>query len=235
MAAPAVAVANGVYRFPTLGDFVNTMAFVQADGSVTLVDCGISRAPTHIVKGLAAIGKHPRDVQRIILTHSHEDHAGGAAAMVQQTGVPGVAVHTDEAQFVETGTPPPRDQQLLAGRVFQRLPLGGFDPTPVTTLLTDGELLDSELRVHHTPGHTPGHIALVHEPSGVLVTGDSIWNMASRRTWPVSAFCSDHILNRKTAHVLGELDYEVVAFIHGPHIDTNARETIRGFLRSKGY
>lgn len=235
MGAPAVAVGEGVYRFPTLGDFVNTMAIVQSDGSVTLIDCGINRAPARIVKGLAAIGKHPKDVQRIVLTHSHEDHAGGAAEMVERTGVTGVDVHADEAQFVASGTPPPRDANLLAGRIFQRLPIGGFAATPVARELTDGELLDQELRVHHTPGHTPGHIALVHEPSGVLVAGDAIWNMASRRTWPVSAFCSDHLLNRQTAHVLGELEYETVAFIHGPHIDQNARETIRGFLRQKGY
>lgn len=235
MGTPAVQVGERVYRFPTLGDYVNTMAIVQDDGSVTLIDCGTKKAPAHIVKGLAAIGKHPKDVQRIVLTHSHEDHAGGAAGVVDETGVAGVDCHEAEAQYVETGTAPPRDETLLSGRIFQRLPMGGFVATPVANRLTDGELLDNELRVHHTPGHTPGHIALVHEPSGVLVTGDSIWNMASRRTWPVSAFCSDHLLNRKTAHVLGELEYQTVAFIHGPHIDTNARETIRGFLKSKGY
>lgn len=235
MGTPAVQVGERVYRFPTLGDFVNTMASVQEDGSVTLIDCGTKRAPAQIVEGLAAIGKHPNDVQRIVLTHSHEDHAGGAAVVVDATGLPGVDCHADEAQFVETGSAPPRDENTLSGRVFERLPMGGFTATPVANRLTDGDLLDGELRVHHTPGHTPGHIALVHEPSGVLVTGDSIWNMASRRTWPVSAFCTDHILNRKTAHVLGELEYETVAFIHGPHIEQNARETIRRFLKSKGY
>jgi hypothetical protein len=34
--------------------------------------------------------------------------------------------------------------------------------------------------------------------------------------------------------VLGELDYRVAAFTHGPHIRDNARESIRGFLRRKG-
>jgi glyoxylase-like metal-dependent hydrolase (beta-lactamase superfamily II) len=45
---------------------------------VTLVDCGLKRAPGRIVAGLRAIGRHPYDVTRILLTHAHLDHAGGA-------------------------------------------------------------------------------------------------------------------------------------------------------------
>ena len=59
MPAPIVMLAPGVYRIPTLGDFINSFAFVDADGQVTLVDCGISRAPARIVAGLAGIGRHP--------------------------------------------------------------------------------------------------------------------------------------------------------------------------------
>ena len=44
------------------------------------------------------------------------------------------------------------------------------------------------------PGHTPGHCSLLHEPSGTLITGDAIWNMRSRRTWPVLAFCTNAAL-----------------------------------------
>ena len=57
--------------------------------------------------------------------------------------------------------------------------------------------------------------------------------MASRMTWPVSTFCTSHKLNRKSAHVLGELDYDIVAFTHGPHINSGARDAVRGFLKRK--
>ena len=85
--------------------------------------------------------------------------------------------------------------------------------------MSDGELLDgSALRVHHTPGHTPGHCSLLHEPSGTLITGDAIWNMRSRRTWPVLAFCTNAVLTEQTAATLGELEYTTAAFTHGPEI-----------------
>lgn len=227
--------APGVYRFPTASHFINTVAFVADDGSVTLVDCGTKYAPKRIVQGLASIGKHPRDVQRIILTHAHNDHAGGAAEMVRRTGIDGVDVHAGDARYVEAGEGTPKDPTVLGGRVFARLGGGGFEPTPVSQQLRDGQLLEvaGGLSIHHTPGHSPGHIALRHEPSNLLITGDSIWNMASRMSWPVAAFCTSHKLNQRTAHVLGELEYDIVAFTHGPHIDTGAREAVRGFLKRK--
>ena len=89
--AAAIEMTPGVFRFPTLGDYINTIAFLEDDGSVTLVDCGLKQAPTRIVAGLREIGKVPADVQRIVLTHAHNDHAGGAAEMVRRTGLQGVA------------------------------------------------------------------------------------------------------------------------------------------------
>lgn len=231
--SPAVALAPGVYRIPTLGDFINSYAFVDADGSVTLVDCGIKRAPKRIVAGLSAMGKHPRDVQRIVLTHAHFDHAGGAAQMVETTSACGVSVHTDDADFVRSGTRPPSDMSSSGGRLLARAPWGDFRPTPVTEQLIDGQVLDvaGGLRVLHTPGHTPGHVSLLHASTGVLITGDSIFNMNSRMSWPARLSCTSFRRNVETAHVLGDVDYTVAAFTHGPEIADNAREQVRSFLR----
>lgn len=230
----AIEMTPGVFRFPLLGDFINTIAFLEDDGSVTLVDCGLKQAPPKIVAGLRAMGKVPGDVQRIVLTHAHNDHAGGAAEMVRRSGLDGVQVHTDDAEFIRAGVAPPLDQSIISGRVFSRLSSGKFEAMAVTDELIDGQLIDvaGGLRVHHTPGHSPGHISLVHEPTSLLITGDAIFNML-RMTWPVAAFCTDHKLNQKSAHVLGELEYDVVAFTHGEHIDQKARETVRGFLKRK--
>lgn len=230
----AIEMTPGVFRFPTLGDYINTIAFLEDDGSVTLVDCGLDKAPPKIVAGLRAMGKVPGDVQRIVLTHAHHDHAGGAAEMLRRSGVEGVAVHADDADYIEAGEASPLDTSTISGRVLSRTPTKKFEAVPVTEPLVDGQLIDvaGGLTVHHTPGHSPGHISLRHERTGLLITGDAIFNML-RMTWPVAAYCTDHKLNQKSAHVLGELEYDVVAFTHGPHITTNARETVRGFLKRK--
>lgn len=229
--SPATQLAPGVWRIPTLGrSAVNSFAFVDGDGSVTLVDCGLAKAPPRIVAGLAAIGKGPADVTRIVLTHMHADHVGGAAEMARTTGAT-VAAHTADAGYATAGTIPAPDQSFLPARIFTRFGSETFPTFQVTEPLTDGAVLDvaGGLRVVHTPGHSPGHVSLLHEPSGVLVTGDALFNVFGVR-WPVRSFCSDFAMTQRTAHVLGELEYEVAAFTHGPEITDRPREHIRRFL-----
>jgi glyoxylase-like metal-dependent hydrolase (beta-lactamase superfamily II) len=228
---PAVAVAPGVFRIPTVGSSAtNSFALLDDDGSVTLVDTGLKSAPARIVAGLAALGKHPADVQRIVLTHAHPDHAGGAAELASRTGAP-VAVHAGDAGFAAAGQSPPNDRSIATGRLFARLPGGGFPPVPVGEELADGQVLDvaGGLRVVATPGHSPGHISLVHEASRTLITGDAIFNVLGVRYSP-RVLCSDFRLNRRTAHVLGELEYDRAGFTHGPEIVDGAREAVRSFL-----
>lgn len=226
-----IALSSRVYRIPTFGDYINSFAFLEDDGSVTLVDCGLTRAPAAIVRGLAALGRRPSDVQRIVLTHAHEDHAGGAARMVRETSADGVAVHTAEAEYARSGSRPPLPRTL-----FSRLRSGGFAAVPVVEELHDGQILDiaGGVEVLHTPGHTPGHISLLHRDSGVLITGDSIFNMNARMRWPIAAFCTDAVQNEQTATRLADAEYTTAAFTHGPHIAQTGREAIRSFLRRKG-
>ena len=229
----AIALAGPVYRIPTLGNFINSFALLEDDGSVTLVDCGVERAPRRIVAGLAALGKHPSDVQRIVLTHAHADHAGGAAAMVAQTAADGVDVHTDEAEYARAGQAPGTGHPSMMFTVMQRLNLGKFAPVPVAREFHDGDVLDvaGGLQVFHTPGHTPGHVSLLHADTGVFITGDVIFNMM-RVSWPVKSFCTSFPLNQQSAGVLCDVEYSVAAFTHGPEIRDGAREKVRKFVDS---
>jgi glyoxylase-like metal-dependent hydrolase (beta-lactamase superfamily II) len=120
----------------------------------------------------------------------------------------------------------------LDNRSAQRKQKQAYPPVVVAEEFVDGQVLPvaGGLRVVHTPGHTLGHVALLHEPTGVLVTGDSIWNIRKLR-WCIRSFCTDIKMNEQTAAVLGELDYDVAAFTHGAHVSDNARERVRGFLR----
>ncbi len=225
-----VSLAPGVVRIPvTPMDLVNVFAFRDADGQVTLVDAGLKGSPARILRALGEIGSAPQDVTRIIVTHSHVDHVGGLSRLVEQTGAQ-VAVHDDDADDVRVGRGAPLDPTTTVGRLRTRN--YAADPAPVDTELHDGDVLGvaGGLRVVHTPGHTPGHVSLLHEPTGTLITGDAIWNMRSRRTWPVMSFCSSGVLTKQTAHRLGDLEYGTAAFTHGPEIRGDGRAAIRSFL-----
>jgi glyoxylase-like metal-dependent hydrolase (beta-lactamase superfamily II) len=233
--SPAIELAPGVFRVPTTGkDYVNSFALVQDDGSVTLVDTGLKRAPARIVAGLAAIGKHPRDVTRILLTHVHPDHAGGAVEMVRLTGAP-VSVHNDDQEWARSGRiTDSTDRTTWLGRLFARTGASTIEPFEPAAALQDGEVLpvSGGLRVVHTPGHSPGHVSLLHEDSRTLITGDALFNvrfLGGARVSP-SFLCSDFAMTKRTAHRLGDLEYDLAAFTHGPEIRDRARETVRRLL-----
>jgi glyoxylase-like metal-dependent hydrolase (beta-lactamase superfamily II) len=232
---PAVRLSEHVWRIPTLPfSLINSFALVEDDGGVTLVDCGLKRAPARIVRGLAAMGKQPGDVRRIVLTHAHTDHAGGLAELKRRAGDPPLEVHADDAGYVRDGVSAPPDLSLTVGRLMARGPDQRFTAVEVGRELHDGDVLPvaGGLRVVHTPGHTPGHVSLLHEPDAVLVTGDSLVNVAGIRRVPGSS-CTDAAQSRRTAQRLVDLEYSVVAFTHGPEIRAGARDAVGRYLRTR--
>lgn len=231
--AVIVELAPGVWRMPLLGDFVNGFLLRDDDGQVTVVDMGLPTSGKKVLAALASIGSGPTEVTRLLLTHCHVDHAGGAAYVAEQTGRP-VDIHTDDAGYVRTGTQPEPDRTFRLGRLLARVPGPTGVPLTVGEELTDGQLLPvaGGLRVVHTPGHSPGHASYLHEPSGVLITGDAIFNVLGIR-WPLRALCSNFTMTQQTAHRLAELDYDVAAFTHGPEIRERPRDAIRRFLAGK--
>lgn len=228
---PTVALAPGVWRVPLLRDYINGFVFRDDDGQVTLLDMGLPSHGPRLLAALDSIGSSTADVTRLLLTHAHADHMGGTAHVAERTGL-GVGVHADDATYVRNGESAPQEAVGLLGRLLHLVSPGpGLTPVPVAAELTDGQLLPvaGGLRVVHTPGHSPGHAAFLHEPSGVLVTGDSIMNPIGLR-WSPKSLCSDFRMSRRTAHRLAELDYSVAAFTHGPEVRDRAREHIRSFL-----
>ncbi|HWG92878.1 MAG TPA: MBL fold metallo-hydrolase [Mycobacteriales bacterium] len=228
----AVPLADGVWRIPTApADTVNSLLLADDDGSLVLVDAGLRGAHRAVLRAIADVGKQPGDVQRILLTHGHSDHAGGLARTQRATGAQ-VLAHEDEAQYVREGTPPPAG--TTTGRLLARLPGTGFARTDVDGTFADGAVLPvaGGLQVVHTPGHSPGHCSFLHLRSGVLLTGDAVFNVRGLRYSP-KTFCTDVPLSRETASRLGELSFDVVAFTHGAHIATGAQAALRAFLAGR--
>jgi glyoxylase-like metal-dependent hydrolase (beta-lactamase superfamily II) len=70
----------------------------------------------------------------------------------------------------------------------------------------------------------------VTDVTRILVThahGDHVGGLGGLRAR------TDAAMTRRTAEILGELDYDLVAFTHGPEIRTGAREAVRGFLGAR--
>ncbi|MBC3840845.1 MBL fold metallo-hydrolase [Streptacidiphilus sp. 4-A2] len=114
---------------------------------------------------------------------------------------------------------------------MDRLPKLHWEPFTADATVTDGELIEgSGLRVIHTPGHSPGHIALHHGSTGTVLVGDAVFNRGGLDLGR-PAFAADPALR---AAALARLpgDLRAIGFAHGADIDDAAgADAFTAFVR----
>jgi glyoxylase-like metal-dependent hydrolase (beta-lactamase superfamily II) len=133
---------------------------------------------------LEAIGKLGARVEKIVLTHGHIDHAGGAAALKEALEAAGVE---GTKQSIPIEGPDERDRFLLEGLEAQGRAFGitGVRNVVPDRWLHEGdqiELAGQTFDVLHCPGHTPGHVVLVNAPARFAILGDVLFRGSIGRT-----------------------------------------------------
>ena len=204
---------------------------IDGDEGVTLVDTGLPRRHGAIVEALGAIGRSPDDVSAIVVTHSHADHVGGAAALASKSGA---AVHAGAADAAairgdEPAPPPPvLDRVPFLKPVFRLMP----DPLPVGEVTVDPSALPSDLTAIPTPGHTPGHTAyLLDRAGGVVFVGDAAVATKAgkvKRGWMNRA---EPVFDGSLRTLAG-LRFQVACFGHSPAITVGADTAFARFVEA---
>ncbi len=165
--------------------FVNAY-LLQAEDGFILIDTGIGEVWTKLESELLLRDALPERLKLVILTHGDMDHAGNCKKLQQKYGV-SIAVHQGDLEMVSTGRSKPRSANTFAGKLMTWMAArmkdttGCFEPN---FYLEDGQSLQEfglDASVIHTPGHTPGSIAIL-TAAGDLIVGDTLSNRRTPKT-----------------------------------------------------
>jgi glyoxylase-like metal-dependent hydrolase (beta-lactamase superfamily II) len=143
----------------------------DTDGAALVVDPGFEAEAI-----LEEIDHQRLRPQAIVLTHAHVDHAAGVAEIKRAYPGAPVLLHRDDLPLYENL---PMQAQMFG--------LPPTEPAPPDGFLADGDRLvlgTDSLLVRHCPGHSPGHVVLVHEDphAPLAVVGDVLFAGSIGRT-----------------------------------------------------
>jgi glyoxylase-like metal-dependent hydrolase (beta-lactamase superfamily II) len=152
-------------------------AVIESPSGVAVVDPGPTTCLETLTLGLQSRGLHLADVQQILLTHIHLDHAGATGTIVRAH--PHIRVYVHERGAVHLAEPGKliESARRLYGSDMDRL-WGEFAAVPHGNLvaLAGGEQLEAGGRrfdVAYTPGHAIHHVSYYERASGVAFVGDT--------------------------------------------------------------
>ena len=131
----------------------NKGAFVDPGGDIDLLMDAVEQAGC--------------EIEKILLTHGHADHAGAADELRERLGIPIEGPHIDEQFWIDTIPQDSAKYSFPGGRAFDsdRWLVGGDSVTVGN--VTFG--------VYHCPGHTPGHVVFHQPESNLAFVGDVLF------------------------------------------------------------
>ncbi|MEV0901503.1 MBL fold metallo-hydrolase [Actinoplanes sp. NPDC049802] len=183
--------------------FVSVYLLVRG-GEVAVVDTGTPGSDASVEAGLKAAGLGWDAVKHVILTHQHQDHAGGLAAIAPLVGA-----------------------TLYAGEAD----VPAIDAADKTlTPLKDGDEVFG-LRIIGTPGHTLGHVSVFEPGTGVLVTGDALRNQNGLEG-AAPQYTADGVQAAASVKKMATLDVKAILPGHGEPLTSGAKEALQKLAAS---
>ena len=223
-----ILIDNALYAIPQWGSI-----YLINEEKKALVDTGPTTSVSTVLEGIAKAGVDPADINYIIATHIHLDHAGGAGELLKHLPQAQVIVHSKGARHLIN---PERLMKSFASTMGERMvkktgPMTPIDEeriVPVSGSETIQLSKNQHLRILHMPGHAPHQICIVESRNNGIFSGDAIGiSVAGGKVLmpatPPPAF--DLELSLDSLQKLRELSAELIYFAHFDATD-RVRESI---------
>lgn len=159
-----------IIRIPAGVNLANCYLIIDKSGESAVLDPG--GCSTDILRALDS--DRVESVKYILLTHGHYDHILGATELRRRTGAL-IGIHPDDARCTSD------DAYSLADRLGEDMQ----EPFEADFFLEEGGTVrigSTELRVMHTPGHSPGSVCLLCKRERVIFSGDTLFCLTIGRT-----------------------------------------------------
>ncbi len=173
-AAPGVHVIDTGFQRPQF----DAAYLIVEDGRAAFIDCGTYHSQPRLLAALAHAGLSVGDVDWLILTHVHLDHAGGAGELMARLPNAKLVVHPRGARHMIDPSKLWAGATAVYGEEEMRRSYGALKPVPAERVVEapDGHTVDlagRALRCLDTPGHAKHHNAILDEGSGCIFSGDT--------------------------------------------------------------
>ena len=147
-------------------------------GRGAFIDCGVNHSVPHLLAALAQAGLTPGDVDWLILTHVHLDHAGGAGELLRRLPNAKLVVHPRGVRHMVDPTALMAGASAVYGEDVVRRTYGTLTPVPPGRIVEATEGLElvlgsRRLTVFDTPGHARHHVCYRDHGASAFFTGDT--------------------------------------------------------------
>ena len=196
----------------------------------SLIDCGLMQMGAYKLEEIEGCGVPLKQVNRIIMTHTHLDHIGCLPELLEAIPHAEVWVHESEAAYLERG-----DSRVLWGnQMFESMIRSQYSiPENLFQLhvhrkLEGGEVLSLgglTFRVIHLPGHSIGSIGLFDEERRLFMSGDTIY--ADGAIGRFDLFSADASQLRRSLEQIADLKVDILLPCHNRIVKGRAEPMIK--------
>lgn len=170
-------VASGKMGFDWTHPSDCNVYLLESNGELALIDSGTGESVEHILSYIESIGYSIQQLKKVILTHIHADHAGGASELKKRTGAE-VYVHEGAAEILASGDENAIDLTTAKKSGFYP-PDYIFKACEADHLLKNGALFNVgflTVKVVETPGHSKFDLSFIisGEEETYLFSGDTV-------------------------------------------------------------
>ena len=146
-------------------------SYILLGEKVCLIDTGVWGTAPQLKDYLNQIGRSPKEISMVLITHAHPDHIGGCLA-INKVSSALFCAHPADKRWIED-----------VERQYQERPILNFFELVEGSVVINRELKEGDtiswdkgktIRVLETPGHSPGSISFFDEAEGALFTGDAV-------------------------------------------------------------